>query len=207
MLICDLRGIINDVKMMRLEKDLLYEILNIKKKQNISLASLIYNGHLLINSEQMEIYYQKRGIITNKNTEFIVTALESDYYGDGYSFFRTGLDKISIKKNNFVNINNDDEYLLLEITHQIGLFHQYQIDLNMNDFEKNLLTMKTDTIFSKPVIKMCTNMYYNDLRIKKRNSGGFEKKIFQCAIIKTKKKSLFNKSTFKQVVEVSSINL
>ena len=63
------------------------------------------------------------------------------------------------------------------------------------------------TFLTKPVIKMGLDLFYKDIKLKRRNSVGFENKIKQTVIIEPKKTQFFNKTNYKKIVDSSLVRL
>ena len=54
---------------------------------------------------------------------------------------------------------------------------------------------------------MVLDLFYKDIRLKRRNSVGFENKIKQTVIIEPKKTQFFNKINYKKIVDSSLVRL
>ena len=136
-----------------------------------------------------------------------MTALDVDSYGEGYSFYRSKINKIKIKEHNFININQKEQFLLLSINHQFGLYHQFELNETIQSFNHKELSIESKTFLTKPVIKMGLDLFYKDIKLKRRNSVGFENKIKQTVIIEPKKTQFFNKTNYKKIVDSSLVRL
>ena len=207
MIICELRGIVFDIKAFPINSDIFNELQQIKKKRSIGLADIINGGDLQFDVTKLEPHFNLRGAKFHKDTNIILTALDDDYYGEGYSFYRSKINKIKIKEHNFINIEQEDQFLLLSIKHQFGLYRQFELNESIQSFNHKKLTIESKTFLTKPVLKLGLDLFYKDIKLKIRNSVGFENKIKQIVIIEPKKTQFFNKTTYKKVVDSSLVRL
>ena len=65
-------------------------------------------------------------------------------------------------------------FLLLSIIHQLGLYHQFELNESIQSFNHKELSIESKTFLTKPVIKMGLDLYYKNFKLKRRNSVGFE---------------------------------
>ena len=207
MIICELRGIVFDIKAYPINSDVFTELQHIKKQRSVGLADIINGGDLRFDVTKLKPHFNIRGAKFNKDTDVILTALDDDYYGEGYSFYRSKINKIKIKEHNFINIEQKEQFLLLSINHQLGLYHQFELNESIQSFNHKELSIESKTFLTKPVLKLGLDLFYKDFKLKRRNSVGFENKIKQTVIIEPKRTQFFNKTNYKKVVDSSLVRL
>ena len=207
MIICELRGIIFDIKAYPINSNVFTELQQIKKQRSVGLADIINGGDLQFDVTKLEPHFNLRGAKFHKDTDIILTGLDDDYYGEGYSFYRSKINKIKIKEHNFINIEQKEQFLLLSINHQFGLYHQFELNETIQSFNHKELSIESKTFLTKPVLKVGLDLFYKDIKLKRKNSVGFENKIKQTVIIEPKKTQFFNKTNYKKVVDSSLVRL
>ena len=136
MIICELRGLYFDIKA-SIHSDVFHKLQQIKKQRSVGLADIINEGDLQFDVTKLNPTFNLRGAKFHKDTDIILTALDDDYYGEGYSFYRSKINKIKIKDHNFINIKQKEQFYYYQLITSLV----YIINLNlMKPF--NHLTIK-----------------------------------------------------------------
>ena len=175
----------------------------INSNSQIDLKNYIKNTR----SEQ-KIIYQNTLPVIDSNCEIHITSFENDnYYGDGYTFYRSNLDELDCKNKDFkipLEVFKND-YFFLNIKYGYGAGFETEImDLNYENFEtENMTVFETKIFGNQNSIVHSLKLNHLDLEDLNRDKFDFTKK--QTYIIKKKRDELYYLSTKKLSEQVEFI--
>jgi hypothetical protein len=204
MLIAELRGIIVTIRAEQLTEIYFQEIMQAKEKKRKTLSQVLIDGDIGLDYCDFGRDYKARGLKIDKDSQLIITGFDNDdYYGEGYSFYRSKVKTINVSDHSYAEFGWRDELFLITFEYEFGLFKQYQINSNMDLFKSNQLNIVTSTILAKPIIKIASLMSYEGQKLKSKDDFRFEKRSLYSLIVKPKKSLFFNKMTYKNSLDVS----
>ena len=143
---------------------------------------------------KQKVIYRNTLPIIDSNSELHITSFENDnYYDDGYTFFRSNLDELKCKNEDFkipIKVLKNDHFLLNIKTGYGAGFETEIMDLNYENFETEALKVFETKMFgNQSNIMHSLKLNYLDLQDLKRNKFDFAKK--QTYLIKKKQDDLF----------------
>ena len=156
-------------------------------------SQIDFRNYIKKTVSEHKVIYQNTLPIIDSICEIHITSFENDnYYDDGYTFFRSNLDELNCKNEDFkipVEVLKND-YFLLDIKSGYGAGFETEImDLNYENFETEALKVFETKIFgSQNNIMHSLKLNYLDLQDLKRNKFDFAKK--QTYLIKKKQDDL-----------------
>ena len=204
MLIAELRGIIVTIRAEQLTEIYFQEIMQAKEKKRKTLSQVLIDGDIGLDYCDFGRDYKARGLKIDKDSQLIITGFDNDdYYGEGYSFYRSKVKTINVSDHSYAEFGWRDELFLITFEYEFGLFKQYQINSNMDLFKSNQLNIVTSTILAKPIIKIASLMSYEGQKLNCKDDFRFEKRSLYSLIVKPKKSLFFNKMTYKNSLDVS----
>ena len=75
-------------------------------------------------------YNPDRGLKIDKDSQLIITGFDNDdYYGEGYSFHRSKVNKINVSNHTYAEFGWGNDLFLITFEYEFGLFKQYLIRL------------------------------------------------------------------------------
>ena len=203
MLIGELRGTIVTIRAEQLPEIYFQEIIQAKEKERKTLSEVLIDGDIGLDYSDFGKDYKTRGLKIDKESQLIITGFDNDdYYGEGYSFYRSKIKKINVSNHTYAEFGWDG-LILITFEYEFGLFKQYKINSNMDSFKSHQLDIITTTILAKPIIKIVNEMNYQGQKLKDKDDFGFEKKSLYSLIVKPKKSLFFNKMTYKDSLDMS----
>lgn len=203
MLIAELRGTIVTIRAEQLSEIYFQEIMQAKEKERKTLSEVLIDGDIGLDYSDFGKDYNTRGLKIDKESQLIITGFDNDdYYGEGYSFYRSKIKKINVSNHTYAEFGWDG-LILITFEYEFGLFKQYKINSNMDSFKSHQLDIITTTILAKPIIKIVNEMNYQGQKLKDKDDFGFEKKSLYSLIVKPKKSLFFNKMTYKDSLDMS----
>ena len=203
MLIGELRGTIVTIRAEQLSEIYFQEIMQAKEKERKTLSEVLIDGDIGLDYSDFGKDYNTRGLKIDKESQLIITGFDNDdYYGEGYSFYRSKIKKINVSNHTYAEFGWDG-LILITFEYEFGLFKQYKINSNMDSFKSHQLDIITTTILAKPIIKIVNEMNYQGQKLKDKDDFGFEKKSLYSLIVKPKKSLFFNKMTYKDSLDMS----
>ena len=203
MLIGELRGTIVTIRAEQLSEIYFQEIMQAKEKERKTLSEVLIDGDIGLDYSDFGKDYNTRGLKIDKESQLIITGFDNDdYYGEGYSFYRSKIKKINVSNHTYAEFGWDG-LILITFEYEFGLFKQYKINSNMDSFKSHQLDIITTTILAKPIIKIVNEMNYQGQKLKDKDDFGFEKKSLYSLIVKPKKSLFFNKITYKDSLDMS----
>ena len=203
MLIAELRGTIVTIRAEQLPEIYFQEIKQAKEKERKTLSEVLIDGDIGLDYSDFGKDYNTRGLKIDKESQLIITGFDNDdYYGEGYSFYRSKIKKINVSNHTYAEFGWDG-LILITFEYEFGLFKQYKINSNMDSFKSHQLDIVTTTILAKPIIKIVNEMNYQGQKLKDKDDFGFEKKSLYSLIVKPKKSLFFNKMTYKDSLDMS----
>lgn len=203
MLIAELRGTIVTIRAEQLPEIYFQEIMQAKEKERKTLSEVLIDGDIGLDYSDFGKDYNTRGLKIDKESQLIITGFDNDdYYGEGYSFYRSKIKKINVSNHTYAEFGWDG-LILITFEYEFGLFKQYKINSNMDSFKSHQLDIITTTILAKPIIKIVNEMNYQGQKLKDKDDFGFEKKSLYSLIVKPKKSLFFNKMTYKDSLDMS----
>ena len=203
MLIAELRGTIVTIRAEQLPEIYFQEIMQAKEKERKTLSEVLIDGDIGLDYSDFGKDYNTRGLKIDKESQLIITGFDNDdYYGEGYSFYRSKIKKINVSNHTYAEFGWDG-LILITFEYEFGLFKQYKINSNMDSFKSHQLDIVTTTILAKPIIKIVNEMNYQGQKLKDKDDFGFEKKSLYSLIVKPKKSLFFNKMTYKDSLDIS----
>ena len=203
MLIAELRGTIVTIRAEQLPEIYFQEIMQAKEKERKTLSEVLIDGDIGLDYSDFGKDYKTRGLKIDKESQLIITGFDNDdYYGEGYSFYRSKIKKINVSNHTYAEFGWDG-LILITFEYEFGLFKQYKINSNMDSFKSHQLDIVTTTILAKPIIKIVNEMNYQGQKLKDKDDFGFEKKSLYSLIVKPKKSLFFNKMTYKDSLDMS----
>ena len=203
MLIGELRGTIVTIRAEQLSEIYFQEIMQAKEKERKTLSEVLIDGDIGLDYSDFGKDYNTRGLKIDKESQLIITGFDNDdYYGEGYSFYRSKIKKINVSNHTYAEFGWDG-LILITFEYEFGLFKQYKINSNMDSFKSHQLDIVTTTILAKPIIKIVNEMNYQGQKLKDKDDFGFEKKSLYSLIVKPKKSLFFNKMTYKDSLDIS----
>jgi hypothetical protein len=203
MLIAELRGTIVTIRAEQLPEIYFQEIKQAKEKERKTLSEVLIDGDIGLDYSDFGKDYNTRGLKIDKESQLIITGFDNDdYYGEGYSFYRSKIKKINVSNHTYAEFGWDG-LILITFEYEFGLFKQYKINSNMDSFKSHQLDIITTTILAKPIIKIVNEMNYQGQKLKDKDDFGFEKKSLYSLIVKPKKSLFFNKMTYKDSLDMS----
>lgn len=204
MLIAELRGTIVTIRAEQLSEIYFEEIMQAKEKKRKTLSEVLIDGDIGLDYSDFGKDYKTRGLKIDKDSQLIITGFENDdYYGEGYSFHRSKVNKIKVSNHNYAEFGWSSDLFLITFEYEFGLFKQYKINSNMDSFKSRELDITTSTILAKPVTKIVNEMSYQGKNLQGKDDFGFEKKSLHSFIVKPKKSLFFNKMTYKESLYMS----
>ena len=203
MLIGELRGTIVTIRAEQLSEIYFQEIMQAKEKERKTLSEVLIDGDIGLDYSDFGKDYNTRGLKIDKESQLIITGFDNDdYYGEGYSFYRSKVKKLNVSNHTYAEFGWDG-LILITFEYEFGLFKQYKINSNMDSFKSHQLDIVTTTILAKPIIKIVNEMNYQGQKLKDKDDFGFEKKSLYSLIVKPKKSLFFNKMTYKDSLDMS----
>ena len=203
MLIAELRGTIVTIRAEQLPEIYFQEIMQAKEKERKTLSEVLIDGDIGLDYSDFGKDYNTRGLKIDKESQLIITGFDNDdYYGEGYSFYRSKVKKLNVSNHTYAEFGWDG-LILITFEYEFGLFKQYKINSNMDSFKSHQLDIVTTTILAKPIIKIVNEMNYQGQKLKDKDDFGFEKKSLYSLIVKPKKSLFFNKMTYKDSLDMS----
>jgi len=203
MLIGELRGTIVTIRAEQLSEIYFQEIMQAKEKERKTLSEVLIDGDIGLDYSDFGKDYNTRGLKIDKESQLIITGFDNDdYYGEGYSFYRSKIKKINVSNHTYAEFGWDG-LILITFEYEFGLFKQYKINSNMDSFKSHQLDIITTTILAKPIMKIVNEMNYQGQKLKDKDDFGFEKKSLYSLIVKPKKSLFFNKMTYKDSLDMS----
>ena len=203
MLIAELRGTIVTIRAEQLPEIYFQEIMQAKEKERKTLSEVLIDGDIGLDYSDFGKDYNTRGLKIDKESQLIITGFDNDdYYGEGYSFYRSKIKKINVSNHTYAEFGWDG-LILITFEYEFGLFKQYKINSNMDSFKSHQLDIITTTILAKPIMKIVNEMNYQGQKLKDKDDFGFEKKSLYSLIVKPKKSLFFNKMTYKDSLDMS----
>jgi len=203
MLIAELRGTIVTIRAEQLPEIYFQEIMQAKEKERKTLSEVLIDGDIGLDYSDFGKDYNTRGLKIDKESQLIITGFDNDdYYGEGYSFYRSKIKKINVSNHTYAEFGWDG-LILITFEYEFGLFKQYKINSNMDSFKSHQLDIITTTILAKPIMKIVNEMNYQGQKLKDKDDFGFEKKSLYSLIVKPKKSLFFNKMTYKDSLDIS----
>jgi len=203
MLIAELRGTIVTIRAEQLPEIYFQEIMQAKEKERKTLSEVLIDGDIGLDYSDFGKDYNTRGLKIDKESQLIITGFDNDdYYGEGYSFYRSKVKKLNVSNHTYAEFGWDG-LILITFEYEFGLFKQYKINSNMDSFKSHQLDIVTTTILAKPIIKIVNEMNYQGQKLKDKDDFGFEKKSLYSLIVKPKKSLFFNKMTYKDSLDIS----
>ena len=159
-----------------------------------------FKNYLKKTLSEQKVIYQNTLPIIDSNCEIHVTSFENDnYYDDGYTFFRSNLDELTIKNEELKipleALKND--YFLLDIKYGYGAgFETEIIDLSYENFEtEEIKILKTKIFGNQKNIIQSLKLNYLNLEDLRRNKFDFTKtqtfilkNIYDCKYLSSEKK-------------------
>lgn len=212
MLIIELRGSINTIRIDSLSSIYFDEIKKAMQLEKIGIASVLRNGYAGIDWRDFSELHYQRGLEIKPNNQLFLTSIDdNDYYGEGYTYFRDSVKNIKTNIHNFIEINQAPDRLIISSEIEYGLACQYKLDVKYEEFESKKLSINYTTLLTKPATKVAGKLFYDKFQLSGRTDFGFEKKALSIAIIEPKNinilgKSFFSNKTFKNIVLYESIN-
>ena len=203
MLIAELRGTIVTIRAEQLPEIYFQEIMQAKEKERKTLSEVLIDGDIGLDYSDFGKDYNTRGLKIDKESQLIITGFDNDdYYGEGYSFYRSKVKKLNVSNHTYAEFGWDG-LILITFEYEFGLFKQYKINSNMDSFKSHQLDIITTTILAKPIMKIVNEMNYQGQKLKDKDDFGFEKKSLYSLIVKPKKSLFFNKMTYKDSLDMS----
>ena len=203
MLIGELRGTIVTIRAEQLSEIYFQEIMQAKEKERKTLSEVLIDGDIGLDYSDFGKDYNTRGLKIDKESQLIITGFDNDdYYGEGYSFYRSKVKKLNVRNHTYAEFGWDG-LILITFEYEFGLFKQYKINSNMDSFKSHQLDIITTTILAKPIMKIVNEMNYQGKKLKDKDDFGFEKKSLYSLIVKPKKSLFFNKITYKDSLDMS----
>ena len=157
-------------------------------------SQIDFRNYLKKTKSEQKVIYQNTLPLIDSICEIHITSYENDnYYEDGYTFFRSKLDELNCKNEDFkipIEVLKND-YFLLNIKSGYGAGFETEImDLNYENFETEALKVFETKMFgNQNNIMHSLKLNYLDLQDLKRNKFDFAKK--QTYLIKKKQEDLF----------------
>tara|TARA_B100000579_G_scaffold379140_1_gene346281 strand:- start:247 stop:870 length:624 start_codon:yes stop_codon:yes gene_type:complete len=153
-----------------------------------------FRNYLKETKSEQKVIYQNTLPLIDSICEIHITSFENDnYYDDGYTFFRSNLDELNCKNEDFkipIEVLKND-YFLLNIKSGYGAGFETEImDLNYENFEtETLKVFETKMFGNQNNIMHSLKLNYLDLQDLKRNKFDFAKT--RTYLIKKKQEDLF----------------
>ena len=153
-----------------------------------------FRNYLKETKSEQKVIYQNTLPLIDSICEIHITSFENDnYYDDGYTFFRSNLDELNCKNEDFkipIEVLKND-YFLLNIKSGYGAGFETEImDLNYENFETEALKVFETKMFgNQNNIMHSLKLNYLDLQDLKRNKFDFAKT--RTYLIKKKQEDLF----------------
>ena len=157
-------------------------------------SQIDFRNYIKKTMSKQKVIYQNTLPLIDSICEIHITSFENDnYYDDGYTFFRSNLDELNCKNEDFkipIEVLKND-YFLLNIKSGYGAgFETEIIDLNYENFETEALKVFETKMFgNQNSIVHSLKLNYLDLQDLKRNKFDFAKK--QTYLFKKKQDDLF----------------
>ena len=157
-------------------------------------SQIDFRNYIKKTMSEQKVIYQNTLPLIDSICEIHITSFENDnYYDDGYTFFRSNLDELNCKNEDFkipIEMLKND-YFLLNIKSGYGAGFETEImDLNYENFETEALKVFETKMFgNQNSIMHSLKLNYLDLQDLKRNKFDFAKK--QTYLFKKKQDDLF----------------
>ena len=169
MLIAELRGTIVTIRAEQLPEIYFQEIMQAKEKERKTLSEVLIDGDIGLDYSDFGKDYNTRGLKIDKESQLIITGFDNDdYYGEGYSFYRSKIKKINVSNHTYAEFGWDG-LILITFEYEFGLFKQYKINSNMDSFKSHQLDIITTTILAKPIMKIVNEMNYQGQKLKDKD--------------------------------------
>ena len=173
-------------------------------------SQIDFRNYIKKTMSEQKVIYQNTLPLIDSICEIHITSFENDnYYDDGYTFFRSNLDELNCKNEDFkipIEVLKND-YFLLNIKSGYGAgFETEIIDLNYENFEtETLKVFETKMFGNQNSIMHSLKLNYLDLQDLKRNKFEFDKK--QTYLFKKKQDDLFFLSAKKMGEQVEFLGI
>ena len=157
-------------------------------------SQIDFRNYIKKTISEQKVIYQNTLPVIDSNCEIHITSFENDnYYDDGYTFFRSNLDELNCKNEDFkipIKVLKNDHFLLNIKTGYGAGFETEIMDLNYENFETEALKVFETKMFgNQSNIMHSLKLNYLDLQDLKRNKFDFAKK--ETYLIKKKQDDLF----------------
>jgi len=134
----------------------------------------------------MEFYHLK-GPIIDSTSEISITDYDhdhDDYYGDGYTFFRSTLSKLKISEVNNIVDYIDEDFFVVSIQSDYGYSFTGHLSKKVEKFNNDQFSLKSLNL--SPIINtaLLKTLSYNKKKITNSPKDGFENHYLKVFIIK-----------------------
>tara|TARA_B100000575_G_C23002526_1_gene577628 strand:+ start:407 stop:1015 length:609 start_codon:yes stop_codon:yes gene_type:complete len=178
-------GYIQTIRVEAISEFQLNQLKDYSEKNFKNIAKILLEGDLGFTWVEYDGILSFKGPLIDSTSELSITDYDkNDYYGDGYTFFRSPLNKLTIfEKTNFIDLFDEDLFIV-SIQSDYGSSFTGNLSEKVDNF--NIKKFSVDLINLSPILNtsLLQSLNYNNKKIINSTKHGFENHDLKVFIIK-----------------------
>lgn len=183
-------GYIQTIRVEAITEFQLNQLMDYSEKNFKSIAKILLEGDLGFTWVEYDGILSLKAPLIDLSSELSITDYDqNDYYGDGYTFFRSPLNELNIlEKNNFIDLFDEDLFIL-SIQSDYGSSFAGNLPQKVDKFDNKELSINSINLNPIINISLLESLNYNKKKIKNSTKYGSENHDLKVFVIK---KNIFN---------------
>ena len=183
-------GYIQTIRVEAITEFQLNQLMDYSEKNFKSIAKILLEGDLGFTWVEYDGILSLKAPLIDLSSELSITDYDqNDYYGDGYTFFRSPLNELNIlENNNFIDLFDEDLFIL-SIQSDYGSSFTGNLPQKVDKFDNKELSINSINLNPIINISLLESLNYNKKKIKNSTKHGSENHDLKVFVIK---KNIFN---------------
>ena len=183
-------GYIQTIRVEAITEFQLNQLMDYSEKNFKSIAKILLEGDLGFTWVEYDGILSLKAPLIDLSSELSITDYDqNDYYGDGYTFFRSPLNELNIlEKNNFIDLFDEDLFIL-SIQSDYGSSFAGNLPQKVDKFDNKELSINSINLNPIINISLLESLNYNKKKIINSTKYGSENHDLKVFVIK---KNIFN---------------
>ncbi len=178
-------GYIQTIRVEAITEFQLNQLMDYSEKNFKSIAKILLEGDLGFTWVEYDGILSLKAPLIDLSSELSITDYDqNDYYGDGYTFFRSPLNELNIlEKNNFIDLFDEDLFIL-SIQSDYGSSFAGNLPQKVDKFDNKELSINSINLNPIINISLLESLNYNKKKIINSTKYGSENHDLKVFVIK-----------------------
>tara|TARA_A100001037_G_scaffold77985_2_gene69907 strand:- start:6757 stop:7365 length:609 start_codon:yes stop_codon:yes gene_type:complete len=178
-------GYIQTIRVEAITEFQLNQLMDYSEKNFKSIAKILLEGDLGFTWVEYDGILSLKAPLIDLSSELSITDYDqNDYYGDGYTFFRSPLNELNIlEKNNFIDLFDEDLFIL-SIQSDYGSSFAGNLPQKVDKFDNKELSINSINLNPIINISLLESLNYNKKKIINSTNYGSENHDLKVFVIK-----------------------